>query len=77
MDNTHDDADPRDGEEEYVAGNVQTTSLRRTKGPKTRHRKRIDEANYPWDPTAVSDLDETPQKSAGRPASGRQSTKHP
>jgi hypothetical protein len=77
MNHSNDDADGRDDEEEYIAGTFQTTPHRRTKGPQTRHRKRIDEANFSWDPSTVSDLDETPKKSEGRPARGRRSTKRP
>jgi hypothetical protein len=51
------------------------TPPRRTKGPQaqTRQRKIIDKAVYP-DPTTVSDIEETPMKSDGRPARGRRST---
>jgi hypothetical protein len=76
-----DDADAhdqeKDGEEEYIPGCVHETPPRRTLGPQTRHRKRIDEATYSWDPATVSDTKKTPLKSAGQPARGRRSTNRP
>jgi hypothetical protein len=67
--------------QEYISGLVHQTPPRRTTGPQTRNRKIRDTANH-WDPITVSDIEETPQKSAaplsaGRPARTRRSTNRP
>jgi hypothetical protein len=62
--------------QEYISGQVHKTPTKRTMRPQTRNRKIHDEENY-WDPITVSDVEETPQKSAGQPARGRRLTKRP
>jgi hypothetical protein len=81
MDYSDDEDDPRHHTEveEYIAGTIRTILQpdRRTKGPQTRFRKRVDEATYNWTPITVSDLDETdktPKIPEGRSARGRRST---
>ncbi len=66
MDYSDDEDDPRNDADEYIGGSVNTTPPRRTKGPQARYRKRIDGAKYYWEPTVVTNFDETPKISGGR-----------